>query len=345
MAAKVRVGIVGAGEVGGLGKSYNSHAGGYTRIEECELVAIAEIDEERLSQFGDEWNIAAEHRYSTAAEMYEKANLDLVSVTTHTLHHHQPVIEAAEAGIKVIMVEKPLAKSVELGRKMVEACDKAGSRLITEHTRRFLPPFKKIKKMIDDGMIGEVRTIETSGFRPLLENGTHTVNYAFYWTDATPKLVAGYLSDEPGADPGGGGMVICEGGVVFFINCVAPSGEGDAATLIAGTKGRIQYNEYRGVWEYGPLAEVSDNDETASYQWEDIPDMPTVVNRDDYYYGAALESVQCFFEDRESIGSGRDGLRTLEVITAIHISHKTGSMVPLPLAGGLDQLEIRSTGE
>lgn len=345
MAAKVRVGIVGAGEVGGLGKRYNSHAGGYTRIPECELVAIAEINEERLRQFGDEWEIAAENRYNTAAEMYGKANLDVVSVTTHTLHHHQPVIEAAEAGIKVIMVEKPLAMSVELGRKMVEACDKAGSRLITEHTRRFLSPFKKIKKMIDDGMIGEVRTIETSGARPLMENGTHTINYAFYWTDATPKLVAGYLSDEPGADPGGGGMVICEGGVVFFINCIAPSRESDATTVIAGTEGRIHFNEYRGVWEYGPLMETPDNDEMASYKWEDIPDMPAEVNRDDYYYGATLESVQCFLEDRESIGTGRDGLRTLEVLTAIHVSHKTGTMVPVPLPEGLDQLEIRSTGE
>ena len=159
MSAKVKVGIVGAGAIGGLGKRYNSHAGGYVRIEECEPVAIADIDGERPHQFGDEWEIASEHRYDTARQMYEKANLDVVSVTTHNLFHHQPVIEAAEAGIKVIMVEKPLAISVEWGRKMVEACERAGSRLITEHTRRFLPPFKKLKKMIKDGMIGEVRTV------------------------------------------------------------------------------------------------------------------------------------------------------------------------------------------
>ena len=171
MATKVRVGIVGAGGVGGLGRRYNSHAGGYTRIDECELVAIADINEERLHQFGDEWEIAPEHPYNTAVEMYEKAGLDVVSVTTHNLYHHQPVIEAAEAGIKVVMVEKPIAISVEWARKMVDACDAAGSRLITEHTRRFLPHYQKMRKIIDDGLIGEVRTIETSGARPLLHNG------------------------------------------------------------------------------------------------------------------------------------------------------------------------------
>ena len=161
MAGKARVGIVGAGGVGGLGRRYNSHAGGYTRIPECELVAVADINEERLHQFGDEWEIAPEHRYGAAAAMYEKARLDVVSVTTHNLYHHQPVIEAAEAGVKVIMVEKPIAISVEWARKMVDACDQAGSRLITEHTRRFLPHYQKLKKMVTDGMIGEVRTIDT----------------------------------------------------------------------------------------------------------------------------------------------------------------------------------------
>ncbi len=343
--AKVRVGIVGAGGVGGLGKGYNSHAGGYTRIEECQLVSIADINEERLHQFGDEWEIAPEHRYNTAVDMYEKANLDVVSVTTHNLFHHQPVIEAAEAGIKVIMVEKPMAISVEWGRKMVEACDKSGSRLITEHTRRFIPHFQRIRTMINDGMIGKVRTIETSGARPLLHNGTHTVDYAFYWTDAEPKLVSGFLSDEPVPDPGGGGMVVCEGGVVVFVNCIAERRESEGFTMIAGTEGRITYNEQRGIWQYGPLVETPGQSYGASYMWEDIEDTPKDVNLDDYFYSAALESVKCVLEDRESVSTGRDGLKALEVITAMHISHQTGTMVPLPLGEGLDQVEIRSTGK
>ena len=345
MAEKVRVGIVGAGGVGGLGKRYNSHAGGYTRIEECELVAIADINEERLQQFGEEWDIAPEHRYNTAVEMYEKANLDVVSVTTHNLYHHGPVIEAAEAGIKVIMVEKPLAVSVELGRQMVEACDKSGSRLITEHTRRFLPHFKKLKKMIKDGMIGDVRTVEVSHVRPLLHNGTHAVDAAFYLTDAEPKLVAGFVSDETVADPGGGGMVVCEGGVVVFMNCIAERREFEGAIMIAGTEGRIQYNEGRRSWAYAPLVETPGKSYGATYMWEDISDMPKKGALDDGFYNAALESVRCFLEDRESVSTGRDGLKTLEVITAMHISHRTGTMVPLPLGEGLDQVQIRSTGK
>ena len=164
--AKVRVGIVGAGPIGGLGGRPFSHAAGYRRCEDAELVAIADIDPQRLQQFGEEWEIPPEHRYPTATDMYEKAALDVVDVTTNSLYHHQPVIDAAAAGIKVIMVEKPLATSVAWGRKMVEACEKSGARLITEHTRRFLPHYQRLKRMVDEGAVGRVKTITYEGCRP-----------------------------------------------------------------------------------------------------------------------------------------------------------------------------------
>ncbi len=340
---KIRVGIVGAGGVGGLGRRANSHAGGYQRCEEVDLVAVADINAERLQQFGQEWDIAPEHRYSSVEAMCEKANLDVVSVTTDNFNHHQPVIAAAEANIKVIMVEKPLAISVEWGRKMVEACERNGCRLIVDHTRRFLPHYRKLRKMVEDGAVGEVRTITYSGARPLLHNGTHTVDYAFYFMLAEPRLVSGFLNDEPVVDPGGAGLIVCDGGVVIFINCVATRRESLSDTIIAGTAGQIHFCERRGIWEYGALVEANEGYGTR-HDFKPIPDMPSIFMLDDYFYSATRESIDCLLEDRESISTGRDGLKALEVITAMHISHKTGTQVPLPLAEGLDHVEIRSTG-
>ncbi len=115
-------------------------------------------------------------------------------------------------------------------------------------------------------------------------------------------------------------------------------------TPIAGTDGRIQFCEQRGIWEYGPLVE-SDEGYGTRYDLAPIPGMPDEFGLGDYFYAAARESIDCLLEDRESVSTGRDGLKALEVITAIHISHKTGTQVPLPLAQGLDLMEIRSTGE
>ena len=340
----LRVGIVGAGSVGGLGGRENSHAGGYSRCPEADLVAVADIDFQRLQQFGDEWEIPVNHRYNTAQAMYENANLDIVSVTTHNFHHHQPVIEAAEASVKIILVEKPLAVSVELGRKMVEACETRGSRLLVDHTRRFLPHYRKLKRMVNEGAVGEIKTITYSGARPLLHNGTHTVDYAFYFTDAEPQWFSGFLNQEPVSDPGGGGMVVCEDGVVVFINCIPTRRESLSDTVIAGTQGQIRFCESRGIWEYGPLADASDMYGTR-YDFSPIPDMPQTFELDDYFYSATREAVDCLLEDREGVSTGCDGLKALEVITAIHISHKTKTQVRLPLEEGLDHVEIRSTGQ
>ena len=329
----------------GLGARTNSHAGGYRCCEDAELVAIADIDPERLQQFGEEWEIAPQHRYPTAVDMYEKANLDVVSVTTHNLYHHQPVIEAAEAGIKVIMVEKPLAISVALGRAMIEACERSGSRLITEHTRRFQPRYKKIRQMVDEGAVGKVKIVTFDGCRPLLHNGTHNVDCAFYLAPVEPLLVSGYLNDEPVADPGGAAMIACGEGVVVFINCIAERKEVLPYTSIAGTAGRIVFSERRGIWEAGPLVEEPDANYGAHYELEPIPDMPDAAGVSNSFHAGTRESIDCLLEDRESVSTGRDGLKALEVITAIHISHKTGAQVPMPLAAGLDSIEIHSTGK
>ena len=73
--------------------------------------------------------------------------------------------------------------------------------------------------------------------------------------------------------------------------------------------------------------------------------MPQTFELDDYFYSATREAVDCFLEDREGVSTGHDGLKALEVITAIHISHKTKTQVRLPLEEGLDHVEIRSTGQ
>ena len=342
---KVRVGIVGAGPIGGLGRRESSHAAAYRRCEDAELVAIADINPVRLAQFGDEWEIAPEQRYATAAEMYARAGLDIVSVTTHNLYHHQPVIEAAAAGIKIIMVEKPIAISVEWARKMVDACERRGCRLIVEHTRRFLPHFRKLRQMIADGAVGQVKTVSVEGCRPLLHNGTHNVDLAFYLSGAEPQRVSGFLNPEQVADPGGGGLISCSNGVQIFVNCVAERREWFDQVIITGTGGRLQWSERTSEWSYGPLVDRPGAPYNAHYELQPIPEMPTSFESAGFFYWAARESIDCLLEDRESISTGRDGLKALEAITAMHISHQTGAWVHTPLATGLDHFEIRSTGK
>ena len=210
---KYRVGVIGCTGIG------TRHAFGVSGLPNAELAAGCDLAPDALDKFREtyqqEWPDLA--LYTSYQDMLKNANLDIVSVTTHNFHHHQPVIEAAEASVKIILVEKPLAVSVELGRKMVEACETRGSRLLVDHTRRFLPHYRKLKRMVNEGAVGEIKTITYSGARPLLHNGTHTVDYDNYFTDAEPESDSGFLNKQPVSEPCAGGMdVSLDGDVVLL---------------------------------------------------------------------------------------------------------------------------------
>ena len=159
---------------------------------------------------------------------------------------------------------------------------------------------------------------------------------------AQPRLVSGFLNDEPVADPGGAGMIVCDNGTVIFINCIATRKESYPSAEIAGTAGRIVFSDRRNLWYYGPMIEAKEAYGT-SFDFKPI-EMPS-YDHDKYFSFAVKECVDCFLKDRESISSGRDGLKVLEVTTAIHISHKTRDQVTLPLDEASERTEILSTGE
>jgi predicted dehydrogenase len=133
--------------------------------------------------------------------------------------------------------------------------------------------------------------------------------------------------------------------VRILVNCVAERREWFDQVIIAGTGGRLQWSERTSVWSYGPLVDKPGAPYNAEYELQPIPEMPTSFDATGFFYWAARESIDCLREDRESVSTGRDGLKALEAITAMHISHQTGAWVPLPLTAGLDHVEIRSTGK
>ena len=179
-----RVGIVGCGRMAGL------HAEAYTLVPDTQPVAAADIDPDKLDLFCEQWSIP--QRYSTYEEMLTEADLDIVSVVTLDSLHGPATIAAAEAGARGILCEKPMAFDLEEADRMIAACDRAGAKLVIDHSMRFEKNFIEVKAMIERGDIGKLRTIRgnllstdqrdpsswhsqfvTAGGGELMHNGTH----------------------------------------------------------------------------------------------------------------------------------------------------------------------------
>ena len=118
MDRKIRVGIIGCGGIAG------AHIGGYKTLTDiAEVVACCDIDGAKAERYANAHGIPA--HYVDYKEMFEKENLDAVSVCTWNAAHAPRTIAALNAG-KHVLCEKPMAMSVEEALAMQEAAEKNG---------------------------------------------------------------------------------------------------------------------------------------------------------------------------------------------------------------------------
>lgn len=176
MAARTyRFGLIGCG---GMGRT---HARALVSTPGLTLAALAEPIEARRAAVGEEFRVAPAHCYADFESMLDHAPLDAVVVATQAPQHAPATLAAAARGVHVLC-EKPLALDLAEADAMIDACDRAGVRLATNHLRRVEAAPCHARDLIAAGAIGQVVGVEVhdKGGRPvgnaLLEMGTHYVD-------------------------------------------------------------------------------------------------------------------------------------------------------------------------
>ncbi len=141
-----------AAAVIGLGSMGMNHVRIYTDIEGVHLVAAADIspDRRRLAAEGRDARVYDDYRRLLAEE-----RIDLLSVCVPTLLHLEVALAAIEKGIP-LLVEKPIAASLDEGRVMMEAAQGAGVSLMIGHVERFNPAVLELKQHLQNGELGRV---------------------------------------------------------------------------------------------------------------------------------------------------------------------------------------------
>lgn len=143
----LRVAVIGVGIQG------ENHVKAYKSTPLADLVAICDVNEERLKVVGDKYGV--ERRYLDYREMLEELRLDLVSVATPDHLHLAPALAVVEHGVHVL-VEKPLATRYEDAVRIVEAARREGVRVFTAFSNRFNPPFALLRDEVARGELGDV---------------------------------------------------------------------------------------------------------------------------------------------------------------------------------------------
>lgn len=147
-----RVGIIGCGNI------FPMHAIPVTAQENAELVAVCDVKEDRARAKAEEFNCAY---YLDYQEMIDQENLDVVHICTPHYLHAPMAIYAAIKGVHVL-TEKPMAIKLEDAKAMIAAAEKNDVVLGVIFQNRYNPGSKLIKKALDSGELGGVISCKLS---------------------------------------------------------------------------------------------------------------------------------------------------------------------------------------
>lgn len=128
--------------------------------DRAKVVAVADIDPERLALAGDAHGVPKEMRFPSAEAMLAVPKLaDAMLICTQDRQHVPHAVAALKKGYDVMM-EKPISPKLEDLQEITKVARENGRRVVVCHVLRYTPFFQTIKKTIDSGVLGEIVSIQ-----------------------------------------------------------------------------------------------------------------------------------------------------------------------------------------
>ena len=346
----IRVAIVGTGSIS------QAHINAYLEFpDRCRIVALVDIFPDKAEEKKQRFQLEGAEVYADHLHILDRDDIDLIDICTPPYVHAQIAINSLKAG-KHVMVEKPMAASLEECDAMLAAARNSGKRLSVVAQNRFRTAFMNLKKTLDSGLAGDIVHAQFDSFwwrghcyydlwwrgTWEKEGGGCTLNHAVHhidmsaWMMGMPEEVQAIMSntshDNAEVEDISIAMMRYPSGALGQItSSVVHHGE-EQQVVFQGKKARISapWKPYASMSKSNGFPERNEalEQELNSY-YDSLPEQPYKGHAPqiaDVLHG--LETGEAF------LVSGEDGKRALELITAIYKSAILGQAVKLPLAKG-----------
>lgn len=147
----MKIGILGAGMMG------NSHINGLRSLDSqnAEYIAVCDIDREKCEAFAKKYGLKP---YTNLDDFLADKEIDLVDICLPSFMHEEFAVKAANAK-KHLLVEKPIALTLEAAKNIYETAEKNGVRIMAAQVLRFWPEYVRIKEIYESGEIGDLVSI------------------------------------------------------------------------------------------------------------------------------------------------------------------------------------------
>lgn len=326
MSPKYTAAIVGCGAIG------HAHMDGYNLVDEVEVIAVADpVDAAREQYVQDYGQLQG---YDTVEQLLAEARPDIVSVCTWHGLHPQPTIAAAEAGVRAVICEKPMAIGMGAADSMVDACAANGTKLVISHQRRFTPGWERGRELMREGVVGDPVLVTNKVAEGLTNWGTHSIDGSrFVLGDPQPQWVMGAVERRTNRyerntaiEDACLGLLQFEGGVQLLIQSdLMREGATAGSFQIQGTEGMLHVSEAR-----VRLLNVQ------SQGWQDVPlsaEREQISGIGGNTNAAQVRELIAWIEGGpEHRGAGHQARVTVEIMMALYESARRNSVIHFPLA-------------
>jgi len=358
---KVRIGMIGTSWWADIMflPSFKSHPA-------AEIAAICGRNRDRAQEMAKKYDIP--HVFTDYREMIEKGGLDAVVVASPDDLHHSMTMEALDAGLHVLC-EKPMALNALHAREMFEKAQATGAKHMVLFTNRWLPHFRYLKRLIDEGYIGSsyhaqfrvlsgyARTAEylwrfdgRRGNGILGDMGAHMIDFARFFVGEITKVNAHLTTfvERPGAEgqvsvPTNDSAFLTlqfDNGAHGVIQASGLAHQADRAVKISvclhGDAGSLEVDQIFFGTEAGATIRGARHDEE-HFRILTVPDdLRENLDEAEFMDPYVKQSVgprlfiDKILQDRPISPNFYDGLKVQEVIDAALESHQNGCWVSVP---------------
>jgi predicted dehydrogenase len=350
MSAPLRVGVVGCGNV-----ALNFHLPAYQAVpDRYTVVALADPTAERLELGRSAAGLAPEQVHLDAAELLARDDVDVVDVCTPQ-HLHRDVVVAALAAGKHVLCEKPIAAVPADAAAMVTAAADAGVVLAVVHNYLFFPEVVALRRLIDSGELGEVRTVRVdmlgvvdapgaAGYRPawrhdpaasgggVLMDMLHGVYLAEHLLGEDVGAVSAFVDSATDGDAVEG-LALCRveaGRRAATVNVGWGLGPGGVA--VHGTKGRaVARYRAEGTMPWAPFEQLTVTTAEGTRTVDLPPGQELGPLVADAMRDTVLDLADAIAHQVTPAADGGAALRTLETTVAAYASAALGRTIAVPL--------------
>ncbi|MDD3925995.1 MAG: Gfo/Idh/MocA family oxidoreductase [bacterium] len=185
----------------GCGPRAEIHMQAYEGVDEIRLSALCDMNRGRLDACGARYGILS--RYESLEEMLDRERPDILHIVTPPAIREEPMLLAAQAGVRGIIVEKPIALDPAQAGAIRYIAERTGLKIAVNTQRRYFSTCRLLKQVLDEGLIGDIQWVRAVTKGNILSMGPHMVDLLlFFLGDISPAGVWATASGMNGHDYG-----------------------------------------------------------------------------------------------------------------------------------------------